>query len=130
MGSPRKHTFPRAERLKSRKQIEALFRSGKTFSLVPFRVFYRWERLETKEPAQIAIGATKRHFKRAVDRNRIKRLVREGYRLQKDILQHSPAADGLRVFIVYTGTTLPEFAVVMEKMRLILMKLSEMTPNP
>ena len=155
-GSSR-HTFPSAERLKSRKLIEAIFRSGKTFSVFPFRVFYLWEdaggqalagqhpagqvasgpfpagqplaggRLPTLQPVQVGVGATKRNFKRAVDRNRIKRLLREGYRLQKELLDKPPMGKGLRVFVLYTGKELPEFPLVLEKMGVILKKLNGMT---
>jgi ribonuclease P protein component len=125
MPTPHKHTFSRSERLKSAKQIEALFGSGKSFPLFPFRVFYRWESQEGLP--QAGVGASKRNFKRAVDRNRIKRLIREGYRLQKQVLYQSEAAPGLRVFILYTGKDLPAFDLVLEKVGVILQKLSRLT---
>lgn len=121
------HTFSKSERLKSRKQIEALFGSGKSFSQYPFRVFYRWEGQEGLP--QAGVGASKRNFKRAVDRNRIKRLMREGYRLQKQILYTSESAAGLRVFILYTGKDLPLFDQVLEKMGVLLQKLSRLSPE-
>lgn len=123
--TPHKHTFSKAERLKSRKQIDALFGSGKSFAQYPFRVFYRWESQEGLP--QAGVGASKRNFKRAVDRNRIKRLIREGYRLQKQVLYQSQAGPGLRVFILYTGKDLPSFDQVLEKMGVILQKLSRLT---
>jgi ribonuclease P protein component len=157
-GSSR-HTLPSVERLKSRKLIEALFRSGKTFSVFPFRVFYLWDdgagqaaagpfpagqlragqplaggRPPALQPVQVGVGAAKRNFKRAVDRNRIKRLLREGYRLQKELLDKPPVGKGLRVFVLYTGKDLPEFPLVLEKMGVILKKLNGMTapghPSP
>jgi ribonuclease P protein component len=121
------HTFSKSERLKSRKQIEALFGSGKSFSQYPFRVFYRWEGQEGLP--QAGVGASKRNFKRAVDRNRIKRLMREGYRLQKQVLYTSEAAAGLRVFILYMGKDLPLFDQVLEKMGVVLQKLSRLSPE-
>jgi ribonuclease P protein component len=120
---PRRHTFPLAERLKSRKQIDSLFRSGKSFAVYPLRVFYRWEGVT---PTRVGVGAPKRHFKRAVDRNRIKRLLREGYRLQKESL--SGVAPGLHVFIIYTGKELPTQAGIMEKIGVILNKLKDLQP--
>jgi ribonuclease P protein component len=120
MPTPRRHTFPKAQRLKSRKQIEALFRSGKSFSVFPIRVFYHWQ---GTNPAKVGVGAPKRHFKKAVDRNRIKRLLREGYRLQKQALLASPVALGLHVFIVYTGKDIPVFTDVMDRMGVILTRL-------
>ncbi|WP_246073514.1 ribonuclease P protein component [Dinghuibacter silviterrae] len=108
-----------AERLKSRKQIDFLFRSAKSFSVFPLRVFYRWE---GSAAARVGVGAPKRHFKRAVDRNRIKRLLREGYRLQKEALP------GLHAFIIYTGKELPTQAEIMDKIGVILKKLRDLQP--
>ena len=123
MTGPLRYTLPAKERLKSRKLIEALFGSGKTFSVFPFRVFYLWEEGAT-QPVQVGVGASKRNFKRAVDRNRIKRLLREGYRLRKHSLEMPAAGRGLRVFLLYTGKELPEFPLVLEKMDVILKKIN------
>jgi ribonuclease P protein component len=77
--------FGRKEKLKSRKQIGELFLNGKNFSVFPLRVTYLF--LPSGEPnVQVGAAAGKRYFKRAVDRNRIKRLIRESYRLQKNDL--------------------------------------------
>lgn len=125
MPAPRRHTFPLAERLKSRKQIDSLFRTGKSFSVFPLRVFYRWE---GEALPRVGVSAPKRHFKRAVDRNRIKRLLREGYRLQKQTLLEAPSAPGLQVFIVYTGKELPTQHEMLEKIGVVLRKLCDVRP--
>ena len=70
----------KSERLKSRKQIEELFLSGNNFSQFPIRVSYQFEASE-KPTFQIGVSASKKYFKKAVDRNRIKRLLRETYRI-------------------------------------------------
>ena len=132
MTSPIRHTFSAKEKLKSRKAIDALFRLGKSFSLFPFRVFYIREDPATAiqagagdippgAPVQVGVGAAKRNFKRAVDRNRIKRLLREAYRLQKHDLKAVP---GLRVFILYTGKGLPELPLIMEKVGVVIKRLN------
>ena len=132
MTSPIRHTFSAKEKLKSRKAIDALFRVGKSFSLFPFRVFYIREDPATAiqagvgdippgAPVQVGVGAAKRNFKRAVDRNRIKRLLREAYRLQKHDLKAVP---GLRVFILYTGKGLPELPLIMEKVGVVIKRLN------
>ena len=128
MEAPLRHTFSKHERLKSRKLIDALFQSGKTFQVFPFRVFYLWEP-PSAVPVQVGVGASKRNFKRAVDRNRIKRLMREGYRLQKQLLDIPPGGLSLRAFVLYTGKNLPDLAVVMEKMSVILLKLRPPEPR-
>lgn len=114
------YTYPRAQRLKSRSDIDALFRSGKSFSVYPLKVFYRWE---GEALPKVGVGAPKRYFKRAVDRNRIKRLLRENYRLQKADLFDAPAARGLQVFLIYTGKELPAHEDMRQKIGVILKKL-------
>lgn len=58
------------------------------------------------------MGVGKRHFKRAVDRNRIKRLVREAYRVRKELLRPLLREEPLQVFFIYTGRAVPPFAEV------------------
>ncbi|MEO6315468.1 MAG: ribonuclease P protein component [Chitinophagaceae bacterium] len=121
-------TLGKNERLKSRKLIEQLFSTGQRFGLFPYRVFYLLEKKEGEEQKnklQCGVGVSTRNFKKAVDRNRIKRITREAYRLQKVTLDQRMNAHprSLSVFLIYTGKELPAFAVVKEKMALILQKL-------
>lgn len=76
-------------------------------------------------PLHAGFGASKRNFKRAVDRNRIKRLSREGYRLQKEPLLRRLEEKGLSmaVFFIYTGRDLPDYPTVTEKIGVALHKL-------
>jgi ribonuclease P protein component len=81
--------FPKRERLDSRKQIEMLFGGGGSLSMAafPLRVVYIIkERARADVPAQLLVSVSKRHFKHAVDRNRVKRQIREAYRLHKQLL--------------------------------------------
>lgn len=120
-------TLGKSERLKSRKQIERLFSEGKNFPLAPFRIYYMVSPIITNSPSSLQFGAgvSGKNFKRAVDRNRVKRLTREAYRLQKKELQATLTQKKiqLNVFFIYTGKELPEFNTVKEKVNVILNKL-------
>ena len=90
----------KSERLSSQKQIQALFSHGKSFNARPFVIRY----LELAEPDQkehqILVSVSKRNFKRAVDRNRIKRQIREAYRLNKHLLAN--LSDKYAIAYIYT----------------------------
>lgn len=78
------HTLGSAERLKSRKLISKLFREGAAVNAYPLRfVWLETEYSEGRSPVQMAPSVPKRKFKRAVDRNRLKRQIREAYRMRK-----------------------------------------------
>ncbi len=75
--------FPREERLKLRNRISHLFETGRRFSEGPVHVFWCLSPWPLDRSVQVLVGAPKRRFKHAVDRNRIKRLLRESYRLER-----------------------------------------------
>jgi ribonuclease P protein component len=125
---PGQFTLGKDERLKSRKLIEELFSEGKNFALSPFRIYYKIspQSGNVKRAAlKIGAGVSTKNFKKAVDRNRIKRLIREAWRLQKNVLQEKLNGKGwtMNVFIIYTSKELTSFPVVSEKLRLILDRL-------
>ena len=119
---PLRQTFGKAERLKSRKSIDALFKEGQRFNKGPIRVLYR----VVAEPGiRVGVGVSTRQFKRAVDRNRVKRLLREAYRLQKQVLMPSLIkGKGVDLFFIYTATTLPVYAELAAQVAQILTKLN------
>ena len=120
-------TLGKDERLKSRKQIEQLFSDGKRFNLSSFRVFYLFVARPNVAgaPLQAGFAAGSRNFKTAVDRNRIKRLIREAWRLQKNELKAQLAQQkkGLNVFLIYTGKELPAYPDVFTSVQKIAAKL-------
>ena len=76
--------FPKEEKLKSKKCIEQLFSAGNAVSKFPLKLIYVATDLPNDVPIQAGVSVTKRRFKKAVTRNRIKRLMREAYRLHKN----------------------------------------------
>ncbi len=118
-----RYFYGKQDKLKSRKAIAQLFSSGKSFSNFPFKVI--WLPENNNAILQTGIGVSSRYFKKATDRNRVKRLMREAYRLQKIILQQHLQQKELRlsVFILYVGRELPEYDLVFDKTGIILKRL-------
>ena len=81
-----KFTFKKEERLSKEKTIQELFDKGSSFYLYPFKVFFLPNRDPQHPIHRILISVSKKNFKKAVDRNLIKRRIREGYRLNKNQL--------------------------------------------
>lgn len=78
---------------------------------------------------QFGVGVSTRNFKKAVHRNRIKRLLREAYRLQKNNLKEKVTNRKIRLnlFIIYTGRELPAYELVYEKVAVALQKTATIT---
>jgi ribonuclease P protein component len=115
-----KFTFRKEERLSKEKHIQELFDKGSSFYLFPFKVLF----MPNPDPAvlhhQILISVSKRVFKRAVDRNLIKRRMREAYRLQKEFL---PAGTPLQIGYIYTHKEILLFDEMKRRMFLSFKKL-------
>lgn len=95
MAQAQPNTFCKRERMVSRKLMETLFSGGQSRSAVvfPVRVVYMLtDRQQVGVPVQVLLSVSKRHFKRAVKRNRVKRQLREAYRKNKHALVE--AVDG------------------------------------
>lgn len=98
--------LPKNEKLKSRKTIESLFLKGKSLTKFPIKVYYVL--VENEAAHQVAFSVPKRNFKSAVSRNRIKRQLREAYRLQKQLL---PTNNGPKfaLLFLYIGKEKPYY---------------------
>lgn len=81
-----KNTYPKHEKLKSKTTIDLLFSEGKSVSKYPLRLVFAPIALEEGEKIKIGVSVSKKHFKKAVDRNYYKRVLRETYRLNKHLL--------------------------------------------
>src|SRR6476660_9909316 len=101
MVTQQRFTYKRHEKLKSRKVTDALFASGKTLQQFPLKLFYIVGEAESFS-LNAGVGVSKRYFKKAVHRNRIKRLLREGFRLNKHLLYDTEIKKHLTLFILYT----------------------------
>jgi ribonuclease P protein component len=135
------YTFSAAEKLKRKADFDDLFRSGSSFFAAPLKVYYTFTTViltpsapETTAPPQakgvckVGFSVPKKLIKKAVHRNRVKRLLREAYRLHKHKLiaalaqkQHAPLRCNL--FFVYTDTQLPPYRLVEEKMKYAIRRL-------
>ena len=101
-------SFPKREKLKSRKLIDALFREGRHVSRFPYKLFYLKTSLPEDTKIQVAFAVPKRNIKSAVQRNRVKRLLRENYRLNKHLIFNN--IDGSFAFLIlYMGKEVPDF---------------------
>ena len=120
-------TFQKNERLCSRTTIQGLFTKGKSFVKYPFRVSYLPLESEDSVHAKILISVSKKRFKRAYKRNRLKRLTREAYRLNKHGLLETLDASNKQyaVAFIYLPTELLSYDAVEKGMKKALNKLKK-----
>ena len=137
-------SYKKEDKLKSRKQTQFLFAKGQSMNAFPIKLIYTIETLEQlntslpspflnlaniKEKGQLqaGVGAPSRTFRKAVLRNRVKRLLREGYRLEKPTFLTNAALQGMRLnlFFLYTDATILSQLEIQEKIKQLLSRLAE-----
>jgi ribonuclease P protein component len=121
-----RYTLCKDERLSRRKLIEALHQEGKSLKTPAIILVYRMTEVPCEFPAQAMFSVSKRIFKRAHDRNRVKRLLREAYRKQKHIVYTSLQARDKQATLhfIFTGKQLPNQAYVFGKLSDLLSRFS------
>lgn len=125
---PKLFTLSASERLKSRKDIETLFHSGKAFLIYPFRVLFLLEQSkESVQPLAFMVSVPKRNFKKASARNRIRRQIKEAYRLQKNPLKFALSEQGrhLQCAFLYQGKEAISYSDMQAAMLQCLTKLEK-----
>ncbi|MES2387695.1 MAG: ribonuclease P protein component [Bacteroidota bacterium] len=141
--------FPKSERLCSERSIKEIFAKGKSLSRFPFRVLLTAEPLaeayqspgKKSEAVQVLISVPKRNIKKAVQRNQIKRRIREAWRLNRSVLfRHLPGQENsaepgnsgdlkINIALVYTGREVFPYAFIEKNLILALAKAQTLLPG-
>ncbi|MCI0751549.1 MAG: ribonuclease P protein component [Flammeovirgaceae bacterium] len=116
--------FPKSERLYKKKDIEELFEKGSSFYLHPCKVLFIPQSSAGKN--RILVSVSKRNFGKAVDRNRIKRQIREAWRLNKHLLGPEKS---FTIAYIYSAKEKISTPFLMERMHKIIKKLKEWSPD-
>ena len=107
------HSFPKDEKLKNKKQISLLFDKGKWFSHGELRIIHlKPENIALGEKQKIRVSISKRYFKKATDRNQIKRWLREAYRLNKALFLETFGSPSLTMIFFVSGNKPTHFSEV------------------
>ncbi len=121
------NTFKKEERLCSKKSLDLLFKKGSSFLVYPYRLTFIFDSHPQPSPAQIVINVAKKRYKHAVDRNLIKRRIREAYRLQKEQSLYSVVKDRDDVLLLglqYVGKEIYPYTFLAKKLAILLSKLT------
>lgn len=116
--------FSKDERLSRKKVINQLFANGNSFVIHPFRVWWLHPSEEVnRESVQVLISVSKRHIRKAVTRNLIKRRIREAYRKNKSLLLEGLSDSNYAVAFVYVDKKPLEYNEIEKKIILVLQRL-------
>jgi ribonuclease P protein component len=119
-----KLTYGKQEKLKRKKLIEQLFVEGSSVSSFPLRFVYLKKEHKGKTPLMLGVSVAKRNVHKAVHRNRIKRVLREAYRLEKQLFLDSLKTPYIGM-LLYQGKQISDQALVHSKMKTLALKFSD-----
>jgi ribonuclease P protein component len=123
-------TYPKNEKLKSKITIGLLFSEGKSVSKYPLRLVYCPTALDSDEKIKMGVSVSKKHFKKAVDRNRFKRILRETYRLNKHLLVDHLDKPYAFMFFYQTKERLSYEEINTKTIQLFEKFISQIKPEP
>jgi ribonuclease P protein component len=117
-------SYNKKEKLKSRKQLERIFTKGKSFTVFPVKIFYELNE-EQDNIIKTGVGVSRKNFKRSVDRNRIKRLLREAYRTEKiELLNYlEQNKKQIALFFLYVDKNQPQHIFLKQNVQAAIKKL-------
>jgi len=120
-----KHTLGKEERLKSRKKIEQLFLSGKKLRKYPLALVFITEELTSSFSTQFTVSVPHKNFKRAVDRNLLKRRMREAYRKNNSALKEHCLDKNvlLSLMVIYQDKSIQDYHSIESSMLILLDEL-------
>ncbi len=121
-------TYNKTEKLKSKKLIDKMFVEGKSVSAFPLRLVFLETDKKNGENIKTGVSVSKRNFKNAVDRNRVKRLLRETYRLHKDTYFNNITTQ-YAFMILYIGKEKPTLTHLETKMKSLFEKFHKSVSN-
>ena len=122
------NSFKKEERLCNIQLIEKLYHNGSSFLVYPFRIIWLSSEANSEFPVQVLISIPKKKFKRAVDRNLLKRRIREIYRLQKseDLFPFlNERSEKIVLAINYIGNVIAEYASMAKKFNTVMLRLKK-----
>ncbi len=123
---PCRNRLTTAERLRGEIRVKNLFLSGKSFIVYPYRVVYDMGNAANPLPSAILVSVSKKRFKQAVRRNRLRRCIKEAFRLNKSLLNDSLLAAGktMDMAILYLDREVLPYTTLEKSMKELLQKLS------
>jgi ribonuclease P protein component len=116
--------YSKKDKLKSKKQINLIFEQGASVMAYPLLIKYHELTFKDKVLLKAGVSVSKRNFKKAVDRTKIKRLLRESYRLNKPYYFDS-LTQSYGIMIMYIGTEKPQFYSLNKTLKSLLNKLDK-----